>query len=168
MSDTTLCTRTCQSPLGALVLVASDAGLRAILWPGDRPDRVPLAAEALESSDHPVLREAVSQLGEYFAGERTSFDLPLDPEGTPFQRSVWTALADIPFGVTVSYGEIAERVGRQRGAARAIGAAVGRNPLSIVLPCHRVIGADGSLTGFAAGLETKLRLLEHEQAVLPI
>jgi methylated-DNA-[protein]-cysteine S-methyltransferase len=112
-----------------------------------------------------VLEEACCQLDDYFAGRRTSFDLPLDLQGTPFQQDAWRALAEIPFGETRTYAQQAGRLGRP-SASRAVGAANGRNPLSIVLPCHRVVGSDGSLTGFAGGLETKRWLLEHERAVV--
>ena len=149
------------SPVGTLTLVASDAGLVAVLWPDDAPGRVRLAA-AEERADHPVLARAVTQIGEYFAGERRSFDLPLAPVGSPFQRAVWAALAAIPHGETRSYGDIARAIGRPT-ASRAVGAANGRNPLSIVVPCHRVIGASGKLTGFAGGLAAKQRLLAHER-----
>jgi methylated-DNA-[protein]-cysteine S-methyltransferase len=153
--------KTVESPVGALTLVASDAGLAAILWPNDDPQRVRLGARA-ESAVHPVLRDAASQLGEYFAGTRTEFALPLDFVGTEFQRSVWRALLTIPYGETRSYGDIARQIGRP-AAVRAVGAANGRNPISIVAPCHRVIGANGKLTGFAGGLETKAYLLALEQ-----
>lgn len=151
------------SPVGTLTLVASDVGLVAVLWPDEAPDRVRLA-EASECDDHPVLIAAAAQLDEYFAGTRTAFDLPLAPRGTPFQRDVWLALAAIPFAETRSYAEIARAIGRPT-ATRAVGAANGRNPLSIVAPCHRVMGANGALTGFAGGLETKLFLLDHERRV---
>lgn len=149
------------SPVGTLKLVASDAGLAAILWENDRADRVKLGAMR-EQADHPVLVEAKRQLGEYFAGKRTSFDLPLDFHGTDFQKSVWAALLTIPTGETRSYADIAAQIGRP-SACRAVGAANGKNPISIVAPCHRVIGSDGSLTGFAGGLEGKKFLLELEQ-----
>ena len=150
------------SPVGPLTLVASDDGLAAILWENDRPRRVPLRLEA-EDAAHPVLVEAERQLAEYFAGRRTQFSLRLDPAGTPFQRQVWSALLTIPFGQTRSYAEIARQIGRPT-AVRAVGAANGRNPLSIVAPCHRVIGSTGQLTGFAGGLEIKARLLALEGA----
>jgi AraC family transcriptional regulator, regulatory protein of adaptative response / DNA-3-methyladenine glycosylase II len=148
------------SPVGRLRLVASDDGLAAILWESDPPRRVPLASTATKGT-HPVLAEAERQLAEYFAGERTTFDLPLAPTGTPFQRKVWGALLTIPFGETRSYGEIAAQIGSP-SAVRAVGAANGKNPISIVAPCHRVIGASGKLTGFAGGLETKAYLLALE------
>jgi methylated-DNA-[protein]-cysteine S-methyltransferase len=150
------------SPVGALTLVASDRGLAAILWQDDDPDRVRLGAMT-ERADHPVLVETARQLTAYFAGTLTAFDLPLDFRGTDFQKSVWAALLTIPFGETRSYGEIARQVGRPT-AFRAVGAANGRNPISIVAPCHRVIGTDGSLTGFAGGIEGKRYLLALEAA----
>lgn len=149
------------SPVGDLTLVASDDGLAAILWEDDRPGRVPLGAMT-ERPDHPVLAETHRQLAEYFAGDRTCFDLPLDVRGTDFQKSVWAALLAIPCGETRSYADIARAVGRP-GAVRAVGAANGRNPISIVAPCHRVIGSDGSLTGFAGGLAGKRYLLDLER-----
>jgi len=158
---TCFCT-TCPSPVGALTLVASDHGLAAILWENDRPGRVRLGAMT-ERPDHPVLAETKRQLDDYFAGKRTAFDLPLDFRGTDFQRSVWAALLTIPFGETRSYADIARQIGRP-AACRAVGAANGRNPISIVAPCHRVIGADGALTGFAGGIEGKRYLLALEGA----
>ncbi len=148
------------SPVGRLTLVASDTGLAAVLWENDDPKRVPLAA-AGEDARHPVLREAERQLKEYFAGARTSFDVPLDFHGTEFQKRVWAALLAIPFGETRSYGEIARALGKP-SAMRAVGAANGRNPISIIAPCHRVIGANGQLTGFAGGLKAKAHLLALE------
>ena len=149
------------SPVGRLTLVASDAGIAAILWPDDRPGRVPLELEAQDDT-HPVLVEAERQLGEYFAGRRTTFAVPLDPSGTAFQRKVWGALMTIPYGQTRSYGQIARQIGHP-DAVRAVGAANGRNPVSIITPCHRVIGANGKLTGFAGGLHVKERLLDLER-----
>jgi methylated-DNA-[protein]-cysteine S-methyltransferase len=140
--------KTMPSPVGELTLVASGQGLAAILWENDDPDRVRLV-------------EATRQLGEYFAGQREAFDLPLDFHGTDFQKRVWAQLLAIPFGETRSYGEIARALG-QPTASRAVGAANGKNPISIVAPCHRVIGTNGSLTGFAGGLEAKQRLLALE------
>lgn len=150
------------SPVGELTLVAGEAGLVAILWPEERPGRVPFDAQPEETA-HPVLDEAERQLGDYFAGRRQQFDLPLDFRGTAFQRQVWAELLKIPFGTTLSYGAIATEIGRP-GASRAVGAANGRNPISIVAPCHRVIGGSGKLTGFAGGLAAKAFLLDHEQA----
>ena len=145
------------TPIGPLTLVASDAGLRAVLFDGR-------AAPPRADSDGPVLDAAALQLREWFAGARTTFDLPLDLDGaTPFQRRAWLALAAIPYGTTRSYGEQARRLGAPR-AARAVGAANGRNPLPIVLPCHRLVGADGALTGFGGGLDVKRALLAHEAA----
>jgi methylated-DNA-[protein]-cysteine S-methyltransferase len=160
MLTKTYVSNTMPSPVGRLTLVASDAGLAAVLWENDDPKRVPLAI-AGEDASHPVLREAERQLKEYFAGARTEFDLPLDFHGTQFQKLVWAALLAIPFGQTRSYGEIAQALGNP-GASRAVGAANGRNPISIVAPCHRVIGASGKLTGFAGGLEAKALLLALE------
>lgn len=155
--------KTMPSPVGALTLVASDAGLIAILWENDRPGRVKLGAME-EAPDHPLLIEAGRQIQEYFAGERTSFSVPLDFRGTDFQKSVWAALLTIPFGETRSYGEIARQIGRP-SASRAVGAANGRNPISIIAPCHRVIGTNGALTGFAGGLAAKEALLGMERRV---
>jgi len=148
------------SPVGALKLVASEHGLAAVLWENDDPKRVPLQP-LVEDRNHPVLLETERQLNEYFAGKRTSFSLPLDFRGTDFQKAVWQALLTIPFGETRSYAQIAAQVGNPT-AVRAVGAANGRNPISIIAPCHRVIGSSGKLTGFAGGLETKARLLELE------
>jgi methylated-DNA-[protein]-cysteine S-methyltransferase len=145
------------SPIGPLGLVASDVGLRAVLFDGRR-----IRAEGVS----PVLAEAARQLDAYFDGELVTFDLPLELHGTEFQRRCWLALASIPYGRTVSYGEQARRLGLGSDAARAVGAANGSNPLPIVLPCHRVIGANGSLTGFGGGLHVKRFLLEHEGALL--
>ncbi|MDY0959476.1 methylated-DNA--[protein]-cysteine S-methyltransferase [Sphingomonas sp. CFBP8993] len=149
------------SPVGELTLVASDAGLRAILWAEERVGRVPLP-ERRDDPANAILAAAVRQLTEYFEGRRRDFDLPLDPVGTDFQRRVWTGLNAIPYGETRSYAALATAIGRP-GASRAVGAANGRNPLSIVTPCHRVIGANGTLTGFAGGLAVKQWLLAHER-----
>ena len=156
------------SPVGTLKLVATDAGLAAILWPNDDPARVQLG-ETVESGSHPVLLETERQLREYFDGRRKVFDLKLDFSGTDFQRQVWGALLTIPYGETRSYAQIARQIGRP-DAVRAVGAANGRNPISIVTPCHRVIGSSGKLTGFAGGLETKafLLALEGPQPQLPV
>jgi methylated-DNA-[protein]-cysteine S-methyltransferase len=148
------------SPVGELTLIASDAGLVAVLWENDDPARVRLG-EVQDRADHPVLARTAAQLAEYFAGERRAFDLPLDFRGTDFQKSVWAQLLTIPFGETRSYGELARALGNPT-ANRAVGAANGRNPISIIAPCHRVVGASGSLTGFAGGLETKAFLLKLE------
>jgi methylated-DNA-[protein]-cysteine S-methyltransferase len=153
---------TLASPVGFLKLVASDKGLVAVLWEDDDPKRVRLG-DLDRNPEHPVLKKAVEQLREYFAGKRDAFDveIDLDAVGTDFQKTVWRALPDIPFGDTRSYAEIAAAVGRPN-AVRAVGGAIGRNPLSIVAPCHRVIGSDGSLTGFAGGIAAKRYLLAHE------
>jgi len=148
------------SPVGELTLVGTDDGLAAILWENDRPGRVRLNIVA-EDGGHRVLIEAERQLREYFAGERKQFALPHDVAGTVFQQKVWGALLTIPFGETRSYREIAQQIGSPN-AARAVGAANGRNPLSIVAPCHRVVGSTGELTGFAGGLEAKAHLLALE------
>ncbi len=140
------------SPIGTLTLVASEHGLCTVSWGAAETERTPTNS---------VLEATLTQLEEYFAGTRRTFDLPLDLSGTPFQVRAWSALAEIPYGRTVSYGEQARRLGVPR-AVRAVGAANGRNPLPIVLPCHRVIGAGGSLTGYGGGLELKRWLLDHE------
>jgi methylated-DNA-[protein]-cysteine S-methyltransferase len=155
---------TMPSPVGELTLVSSDAGLVAVLWPHDDFDRVRLG-ERVADDAHPVLIAAAAQLGAYFAGKRTAFDLPLDFRGTDFQKSVWAALLTIPFGETRSYGDIARAIG-QPTASRAVGAANGSNPISIIAPCHRVIGANGSLTGFAGGMAAKRLLLALENPTL--
>jgi methylated-DNA-[protein]-cysteine S-methyltransferase len=150
-----------QSPVGQLTLVGSDTGLAAVLWEDDDPSRVRLGALSLAPA-HAVLLQAQRELEEYFAGRRRHFTVKLDPAGTAFQNKVWGALRTIPFGETRSYGQIADQIG-SRKAVRAVGAANGRNPLSIIVPCHRVIGANGKLTGFAGGLEVKARLLALER-----
>ncbi len=149
------------SPVGVLTLVASAAGLVAVLWPEDDARRVPL--ERVEpAGDQPVLRTAAEQLRGYFAGERRVFDLPLDWRGSAFQMRVWMALLTIPYGETRSYGALAAQIGHP-DAARAVGAANGRNPISIIAPCHRVIGSTGKLTGFAGGMAAKAQLLALER-----
>jgi len=152
---------TIDSPVGMLRLVAGEAGLIAVLWPDDRDGRVRLPVTVVSDQDDPRLRPAVDQLGEYFARTRQEFSLALDARGTEFQRLAWTALARIPFGETRTYSQQASAMGRP-AAVRAVGGAIGRNPLSIVVPCHRVMGADGSLTGFAGGVRAKAWLLDHE------
>jgi methylated-DNA-[protein]-cysteine S-methyltransferase len=154
--------KTMESPVGRLTLVGSDRGLAAVLWEDDAPSRVRLGARTQHTS-HPILLQAEAQLAEYLAGKRRKFTVQLDPVGTEFQNKVWGALRTIPFGETRSYGQIAAQIGSHT-AVRAVGAANGRNPLSIIVPCHRVIGADGKLTGFAGGLEVKARLLALEGA----
>lgn len=157
----TLHSKTIWSPVGELTLVADAKGLAAILWENDRPGRVRLGT-LTEDAGHPVLLAAERQLGEYFAGTRRTFDVLLSFSGSDFQKSVWRALLTIPFGETRSYGEIARQVGKP-SASRAVGAANGRNPVSIIAPCHRVVGSTGKLTGFAGGLEAKAFLLALEQ-----
>ena len=152
---------TIDSPVGPLLLAASDDGLHAIEF---HQSRHPVRRDGWQPGDHPLLHETARQLGEYFAGQRQAFALPLAPRGTAFQCTVWHTLATIPFGDTISYAQLASRVGKPT-AMRAVGAANGRNPLPIVLPCHRVIGADGSLTGFGGGLPTKRFLLQLEGAL---
>jgi methylated-DNA-[protein]-cysteine S-methyltransferase len=151
-----------RSPVGQLQLVAGPEHLVAILWEHDDPRRVALGASSTVDR-HPILVETERQLGEYFNGRRRAFSVPLDLQGTPFQRRVWQALLTIPFGETRSYGQLARCLGKPN-AARAVGAASGRNPISIIVPCHRVISGSGHLTGFAGGLEAKARLLALESA----
>lgn len=157
------------SPLGELRLVASPGGLAGV-WFVLRQRHEPTLDERASwrvVPTHPLLDAAASQLNDYFLGRRQRFDLPLDLEqGTPFQQSVWRALLDIASGETSSYGILAARIGRPQ-AVRAVGAAVGRNPLSIVVPCHRVVGANGSLTGYAGGLDRKQLLLQLERGHTP-
>ncbi|NUS38343.1 MAG: methylated-DNA--[protein]-cysteine S-methyltransferase [Lysobacter sp.] len=150
------------SPVGLLRLAADDACLRLIEFPDPRHPAP--QDDDWQEGDNAVLAMTRAQLGEYFAGRRRIFDLPLAPRGTPFQLDVWMALRAIPYGVTIRYRDLAERVGKP-SAMRAVGAANGRNPLPIVVPCHRVIGADGSLTGFGGGLPTKRFLLQLEGAM---
>ena len=149
------------SPVGALTLVATGSALTGLYLENHR--HAPGPAAFGDRADHadPVLGAAAGQLAAYFAGERTRFDLPLAPAGTPFQQTVWTALTDVGYGQTVTYGQLAARLGHP-AASRAVGLANGRNPISIVVPCHRVIGADGSLTGYGGGLERKRFLLDLE------
>ncbi|MEO5668769.1 MAG: methylated-DNA--[protein]-cysteine S-methyltransferase [Bdellovibrionota bacterium] len=153
-----------KTPVGMLKLVAHDKGIVALLWEKEKLGRVKLG-ELKNSSKHSVLLEGEKQLKEYFAGKRTRFDLPLDPIGTDFQKKVWKALRKIPFGKTQSYGELAKKIDSPK-ASRAVGAANGRNPISIIVPCHRVIGMNGTLTGFAGGLNVKATLLNLEGITL--
>lgn len=155
------------SPVGTLTLVSQDQRLIAVLWEQERENRVRLGP--LQREDRcPVLIETAHQLSEYFAGKRQRFDLALAFTGTAFQRQVWDALLSIPFGETRTYGQIAQQIGNPR-AVRAVGAANGRNPISIIAPCHRVIGASGGLTGFAGGLAAKQLLLALEgRQTLPL
>ncbi|KHL75736.1 cysteine methyltransferase [Pseudomonas putida] len=149
-----------QSSVGTLTLVARGERLAAVLWEEERENRVRLG-EVHRDDAQPILREAARQLDEYFAGKRQRFELALDFAGTAFQRQVWAALLTIPFGQTRSYSDIARQIGNP-SAVRAVGAANGRNPISIIAPCHRVIGASGSLTGFAGGIPAKQYLLTLE------
>ncbi|MGH8566998.1 MAG: methylated-DNA--[protein]-cysteine S-methyltransferase [Gammaproteobacteria bacterium] len=152
------------SPLGPMILAATGRGLAGLWFEGQRhlPDSSPWP----HAPEHAVLRQAIAQIEDYFAGRRTGFDLPLDLQGgTAFQQSVWQALLAIPSGGTTSYGSLSQRIGKP-AAVRAVGAAVGRNPVSIIVPCHRVLGADGSLTGYAGGLERKSALLQIEGALI--
>lgn len=158
--------KTMPSPVGELTLVASDRGLAAVLWENDDPKRVRVSP-LQEDTNHPVLLEAELQLNRYFAGKLDTFSLKLDPAGTDFQRKVWEALLTIPFGETRSYAQIAQQVGSPK-AVRAVGAANGKNPISIIAPCHRVIGSNGKLTGFAGGMEAKAFLLGLEREGLPL
>jgi len=155
-------TTTMDSPVGELRLIAGENGLRAILWGAEDAERIASIDDELVEGTTPVLDEAISQLQEYFAGTRREFDLPLDPAGTEFQQSAWMVLRTIPYGQTISYGQQAEQLG-DPNKARAVGAANGKNPLSIVVPCHRVVGSNGHLTGFAAGIDVKSWLLDHER-----
>ena len=150
-----------ESPVGKLKLVANVNAVVAILWERERPNRIKLAMLKCDPQQ-PILVETERQLQEYFAGTRNEFNLPLGPPGTEFQKKVWRALQEIPYGQTRSYLDLAKSIG-SANAVRAVGAANGKNPLSIVVPCHRVVGANGALTGFAGGLEVKAKLLAHER-----
>jgi methylated-DNA-[protein]-cysteine S-methyltransferase len=147
-----------ETPIDPLLLVGDETGLHQLHF-------TPFEPSAGLPRDDEVLAPVAAQLAEYFAGERVTFDLPLHPRGTPFQTRVWLALREIPYGRTTSYGELATELG-QPTASRAVGLANGRNPLAVIVPCHRVIGANGSLTGFGGGIERKRWLLDHERAVL--
>ncbi len=151
------------SPLGTLLATAEGRHLTGLHFT-DEKHAPRLAPDWILDPDLPVLQAARAQIGEYFAGTRRVFDLPLQPRGTPFQQRVWAVLREIPYGATTSYGAMAGRLGAP-GAARAVGAANGRNPISIVVPCHRAIGADGTLTGYAGGLHRKSALLALEGAL---
>jgi methylated-DNA-[protein]-cysteine S-methyltransferase len=156
---------TVDSPVGPLTLVAADGALAGLYMneqrhrPGEETFGEPGPDE-----DSKLFAEVSKQLTQYFGGERTEFDLRLSLHGTPFQRRVWTALQDIPYGQTISYGELADRIG-QPSASRAVGLSNGKNPIGIIVPCHRVVGADGSLTGYGGGIERKQYLLAHERRV---
>lgn len=159
---------TMPSPVGELLLTAVDDGLTRVWFEehryGGSVRAEWLRADATDGRAARILGDARAQLDEYFAGDRTTFDLPLAATGTPFQKRVWAALRTIPFGHTTSYGELAKRIGEPK-AVRAVGSANGHNPISIIVPCHRVIGARGDLTGFGGGIERKRWLLEHEGAL---
>jgi methylated-DNA-[protein]-cysteine S-methyltransferase len=158
-ADTRLSSCTLDSPVGVLSLVAADSALIALVW--RRESHRGAFENAVENPEHPVLRETSRQLREYFAGTRRTFDIPLEFRGTDFQRRAWSALLTIPYGETRSYGQMAEQIGNPT-AVRAVGAANGRNPISIIAPCHRVIGMNGDLTGFGGGLDAKAYLLGLE------
>ena len=151
------------SPLGPVVAVAGDAGLMHVDFVGAKYER-PIGPDWVEDPSAPALRACREQLAQYFAGERKAFELPLAAQGSEFQRRVWQEIARVPYGETITYGELAKRAGAP-GQARAAGAATGRNPLGVIVPCHRIMGADGSLTGYAGGLERKRGLLELEGAL---
>ena len=156
---------TIDSPVGSLGLIADESGLTHILFPTHSLSDLGLSSENFpESFDDAVLQATTAQLGEYFNGTRTSFDLPLHVEGNDFEVDVWFAMRSIPYGQTITYGKQSDISGHP-GAFQAVGAANGRNPLPIVLPCHRVIGSDGSLVGFGGGLDTKRFLLDMESGV---
>jgi len=149
------------TPIGELTLTASDSSLTGVYFPTSRHGPAPAGTD----TSNEILTRAGTELSEYFAGTRTTFDLPLDATGTAFERRVWELLRAIPYGTTTSYGELAKRLGDPK-EARAVGAANGKNPIPIIVPCHRVIGANGDLTGFGGGIERKRWLLQHEGALL--
>ncbi|MXZ10522.1 MAG: methylated-DNA--[protein]-cysteine S-methyltransferase [Gemmatimonadetes bacterium] len=152
------------SPLGPLTVLASDNGVPAIAFEGDRTEQAKINLPRTE--DHPIINATTEQLAMYFEGTLKVFDLPLDLRGTNFQKRVWKLLLEIPFGETRTYGDIARALGNA-GASQAVGAANGKNPVAIVVPCHRVIGASGHLTGYAGGMEKKKFLLTHEGVIQP-
>ncbi len=154
-----------ESPVGLLTMVASDMGLHALLFGDEAVACAQGFKDSTEDPDHPILLQAERELREYFQGKRKRFDVQPNLAGTPFQRQVWNMLREIPYGQTTTYGELATRMGSAR-LARAVGAANGRNPVAIIIPCHRVIGKGGALTGFGGGLDTKSFLLELEKRVL--
>ncbi|MDO5533391.1 MAG: methylated-DNA--[protein]-cysteine S-methyltransferase [Propionibacteriaceae bacterium] len=155
--------RTIDSPVGPLTFVVDEAGVLCALYT-DGQKHFPGFA-ALGEPDDAIAPEAVAQVGEYFAGQRTTFELDLAPRGTAFQRAVWDALCAIPAGQTRSYGQVAAALGHPK-ASRAVGAATGRNPISIIVPCHRLVGSSGALTGYAGGIERKRWLLDHERGLV--
>ena len=156
---------TYQAPFGVITVVGSDLGIRYVMFSDDAHPKPLERLRISETAIHDSVNNAITQLDEYFAGSRRNFDVPLDLHGTEFQVAAWNALSKIPYGHTASYGQQAALIGRPK-AVRAIGGANGRNPVAIVLPCHRIVGADGSLTGFGGGIEVKKWLLDHEQAIL--
>jgi methylated-DNA-[protein]-cysteine S-methyltransferase len=153
-----------QVPFGELTVVASDKGVRYITFENDAHPKSYQNMSVIDDASHPVVARTVAQLHEYIKGTRRTFDVPLDLVGTEFQVQAWSALAKVPYGTTASYAQQAASIGRPK-ATRAIGAANGRNPVVVVLPCHRIVGADGSLTGFGGGLHVKKWLLDHEANV---
>ena len=155
---------TVRAPFGTLTVVVSDNGVRYCTFDNDAHPKSFEGMTVVDNSSHPILGAALQQLAEYLEGSRTTFNVPLDLRGTEFQVAAWKALADIPYGHTASYAQQALSIGRPR-ATRAIGAANGRNPVAVILPCHRIIGANGALTGFGGGLPVKKWLLEHEERV---
>ena len=165
--DSSIVQTTFESPLGPMILAATSQGLAGLWFVGQRhlPPELTGSENWPVDASHPVLEQTIAQLSEYFAGKRRQFELPLDLSGgTSFQQTVWHALLAIPQGETVSYGQVSQRIGKP-AAVRALGAAVGRNPVSIIVPCHRVVGTDGSLTGYAGGLDRKTALLKLEGAL---
>jgi methylated-DNA-[protein]-cysteine S-methyltransferase len=152
-----------ESPYGQMLLVADGEALCGVYFDGQKylPQ---VASQWRRDAQHATLRQAKRELAEYFAGKRKRFEVALAPEGTPFQRSVWKAIATVGFGETISYAELAQRAGCP-GSARAAGAATGRNPIGIIVPCHRILGSDGSLTGYAGGLDRKRALLALESGI---
>jgi len=155
------------TPIGELTLTASETALTGVYFPSSRHGPPPIASGRESGPAAEILTRARQQLAEYFARARMTFDLPLAAEGTEFEHRVWDLLRTIPFGATTSYGEIARKLGDARNA-RAVGTANGKNPIPIIVPCHRVIGANGDLTGFGGGIERKRWLLEHEGALLAL
>ncbi len=160
--DTQLYYKMISSPVGKLKLIASDKGLCALLFATGRSNKEFEQRNVVKDDSHPILKRTEKQLAEYFAGKRTSFDVPLEGKGTVFQMKAWKELSKIPYGETITYGQQAKGMGDSK-KARAVGMANGRNPISIIVPCHRVVGANGSLTGFGGGLKTKEFLLNLEK-----
>jgi methylated-DNA-[protein]-cysteine S-methyltransferase len=153
-----------ESPYGQMLLVAGDKGLSGAHFEGEKHFPA-IAPEWRRDTENAVLREAAREFAQYFAGKRKTFDLPLAPEGSAFQQSIWQAISTVPFGQTITYGELTQRAGYAKTAIRAAGGATGRNPLTIIVPCHRIVGANGSLTGYAGGLDRKRALLALESGI---